>query len=125
MKRKWKILVLDDDAASLKLLWKVLVEAGYEVLPYADPHDALKVLRQEKTDVVVCDQVMPKMDGIRFMSLAREIYPNLPVILLTGFGSVDKAVEAMEWGAFDYLRKPCRIEKIQEVVWKAVQSLKN
>jgi DNA-binding NtrC family response regulator len=123
MRRKWKILVLDDDAASLKLFWEVLVKSGYEVLPYADPYTALKVLKQEKSDVVICDHVMPKMDGIRFMTLAREISPKLPVILISGFGSVDKTASAMEGGAFDYLRKPCKIETIQEAVLKAVDSL--
>ena len=123
MKKKRKVLIVDDDPAALGLLGAILARRGLEIVSFADPASALEGLKADRADLVISDLMMPKMDGIRFMTLAREIRPKLPVILITGNATVATAVSAMQWGAFDYLKKPYEIAKVREIVGRAIESL--
>ncbi|OGR86481.1 MAG: hypothetical protein A3A86_06790 [Elusimicrobia bacterium RIFCSPLOWO2_01_FULL_60_11] len=116
-----RIVVADDDAEVLKTLAKILKRRGYEVFPFDSPHKALDFLRQEKVDLILSDLKMPDMDGIQFLDKAKKIHPKTPFILITGYATVDTAVSAIKWGAFDYLRKPFEVKKIYEVIDKALR----
>ena len=120
--KKIKTLVVDDDAEVLKTLVKILKKKGHDVFPFESSITALEYLKQEKMDLILTDLKMPEMDGIQFLSRAKTLRPDAPVILITGFATIDTAVSAIKWGAFDYLRKPFEIKKIYEVVDRALSS---
>jgi DNA-binding NtrC family response regulator len=106
-----KILLLDDDKNLLRVLSYHIREAGFDVSPLSSPSEALEILSTESFDLVVTDFRMPEMDGIEFLRRLRARDHELPVIVLTAYGSIDKAVEAVRQGASDFLSKP--IEKAQ------------
>ena len=120
-----KVLVVDDDGPTLGALKRVIERDGHEALVFDNPVDALARMESEPVDLILTDLKMPGMDGIQFLYKLKSIYPRIPVILLTGHATVDSAVEAMQWGAFDYLRKPCEVTKIQEVIGRAVEFVKS
>ena len=121
-KEKIKVLVVDDDGEVLKTLKKILLRRGYEVLAFESPVEALERLKAERVDLILTDLKMPQMDGVQFVSRAKEIHPRTPVILVTGYATVETAVAAVKWGAFDYLCKPFEIKKIYEVIDNALKS---
>jgi DNA-binding NtrC family response regulator len=122
LKKEIRILVVDDDSAVLKTLKKVLNKKGYLVFDFDDPALALEHLAKEGVDLILTDLKMPQMDGIQFMVQALKSQPSAPVILITGFATIDTAVSAVKLGAFDYLRKPFEISKIYEVIARALES---
>ena len=124
-KKGIRVLVVDDDFYALGVLKEVLEKKGCRILDFTNPHAALEELKKEKVDLVLSDLKMPEMDGIHFMNQVKKMYPLVPVILITGFASIDTAVSAMKWGAFDYLKKPYEIPKIYEVIGRALQSIES
>ena len=121
-KKEIRVMVVDDDFYALGVLKEALEKKGWNVLDFTDPNAALEKLRKEKVDLVLSDLKMPDMDGIYFMNEVKTIHPSVPVILITGFASIETAVRAIQWGAFDYLKKPYEIPKIYDVLDKALQS---
>ncbi|MDO9041389.1 MAG: response regulator [Desulfocapsaceae bacterium] len=117
------ILVVDDDPVIRKMLEKRLEKEGYEVLIAEDGYQARKMLPQQHIDVVLTDLMMPgSIGGIEVLDIAKNLNPNIEVILITAHSSIDTAVEAMKKGAADYLEKPInfdelflRLEKIANV----------
>ena len=117
-----KILCIDDDITFLSMYKKVLEKyllPDDEILTVPDPEKAIEVLQGKSFDLVITDLVMPKMTGIDILRKTKEINASVEVIVVTGQGSVDSAVEAMRLGARDYLTKPLNhgmlIEKIQNI----------
>ena len=117
------ILVVDDDPVIRRMLEKRLEKEGYEVLIAEDGYQARKMLPQQHIDVVLTDLMMPgSIGGIEVLDIAKNLNPNIEVILITAHSSIDTAVEAMKKGAADYLEKPInfdelflRLEKIANV----------
>ncbi len=116
-----KILIAEDEEITLKHLKYALEKEGHTVTGVANGLDALKKIEEEGFDILVADIKMPGMDGITLLSEVRDKYPAMEVIIITGFGSVESAVEAMKKGATDYITKPfnldelnLKINKIQE-----------
>ena len=117
------ILVVDDDPVIRRMLEKRLEKEGYEVLIAEDGYQARKILPQQHIDVVLTDLMMPgSIGGIEVLDIAKNLNPNIEVILITAHSSIDTAVEAMKKGAADYLEKPInfdelflRLEKIANV----------
>ncbi|MCX7898440.1 MAG: sigma-54 dependent transcriptional regulator [Rhodocyclaceae bacterium] len=103
---KKKILVVEDDAALRDALELTLLAHGYEVIAVGDGHAALERLAQEPFQMVVSDLRMAPMDGLTLLATIRARWPGLPVLLMTAFGDVDKAVAAMRGGACDFMLKP-------------------
>lgn len=100
------ILIIDDEAAIRKTLTEILGYEGYKIDEASDGEEGLKKFREKNYDVVLCDVKMPKMDGIEFLEKAREVNSDTPVIIISGHGNIDTAVEAVKKGAFDYISKP-------------------
>ncbi len=101
-----KILVVDDDSNLLEVISMRLESAGYDVITALQEEDALDAVRTELFDVSVLDLQLSDMDGITLMERIHNINPHIPVIILTAFGSIESAVEAMQRGAYSYLTKP-------------------
>ncbi|OGR97161.1 MAG: hypothetical protein A2902_03490 [Elusimicrobia bacterium RIFCSPLOWO2_01_FULL_64_13] len=119
-----KIIVVDDEPEILRTLQRALSRKGYGVVTFEDPFLALEHVRKEKVDLVLSDLKMPKMDGLQLLLQVKAARPGVPVIMLTGFATIEYAVTAMQQGAFDFLRKPFEIRNIYEVVQSALDSRK-
>lgn len=100
------ILIIDDERAIRKTLGEILSYEGYKIEEAADGEEGLKKFTATTYDVVLCDIKMPKMDGIEFLEKAREINSDVPIIVISGHGNIETAVEAVKKGAFDYISKP-------------------
>lgn len=115
------VLVVDDEKNYLLVLETLLVKEGLAVLTAGNGLEALDVLSEAEVDLVLTDMKMPAMGGIELLSAVKEKDPDLPVILMTAFGTVDKAVEAMKKGASDYLTKPFENKEMLRTVNKALE----
>lgn len=115
------ILVVDDHKNFRDSLVKILQGEGLRVFPANDGEEALDILRGEMIHLVLTDLKMPKMDGVELLKVAKTIRPEVEVILITGYGTVDTAVTAMKDGAFDYIQKPFKPREILKLVRKAME----
>ncbi len=115
-----RILVVDDEAVIREGIRRILEKDGYQVEPKSSGRVALEKLQEEEFDLVITDLKMPGMGGIELLKAIRILQPDVPVILITGFSTVETAVEAMKNGAFDYLAKPFTPGQITEKVQKAL-----
>ena len=115
------ILVVDDESNYLTVMETLLGEAGYEVLTAPSAIEALKISASADLDLVLTDMKMPKMTGIELLDKLQHLQPDLPVIIMTAFGTVEKAVSAMKKGAFDYILKPFKNEEIMVTIAKALK----
>lgn len=100
------ILIIDDEKAIRKTLTEILGYEGYKIDEAADGEEGLKKFREKNYDLVLCDIKMPKLDGIEFLEKAKEINGETPIIIISGHGNIETAVEAVKKGAFDYISKP-------------------
>lgn len=107
-----KVLVVDDDAGLRKSLTLILKDAGYEVRTAPDAEEGLEAARGERPDMILVDVRMPGMDGLGFVESYRKEGGSAPVIVMTAYGGIDLAVEAMKRGAYDYLPKPFGGEEV-------------
>jgi two-component system response regulator HydG len=115
------ILLVDDHKPFRDSLAKILEGEGLRVFPANDGEEALDILRNELIHLVLTDLKMPKMDGVELLKVAKTIHPEVEVILITGYGTVDTAVTAMKDGAFDYIQKPFKPREILKLVRKAIE----
>lgn len=106
------LLVIDDESAIRKTLREILSFEGYNVLEAADGEQGYKTLTENKVDLVLCDIKMPKCDGIEFLNKAMETAPDVPVIMISGHGTIETAVEAVKKGAFDFISKPPDLNRL-------------
>src|ERR1017187_8488730 len=112
------LLIVEDEAKMRRLLELNLAEEGYTVLTAADAEAGLNILRQEKIDLVVTDLKLPGMNGLEFLQVVKRTHATLPVVVMTAFGTVETAVEAMKVGASDYVLKPFGMEEIKLILRK-------
>ncbi len=117
-----RILIIDDEEAVRTLLKEILGEAGYRVLSAANGDEALGLYQQHGADTVICDLYLPHIDGLAVMKRLHEMEPELPVIVLTGGGSVQTAIQAMRLGAYDYIMKPFNPAELVLIVQKALET---
>jgi len=106
------ILIIDDEKAIRKALTEILTSEGYKTEEAADGEEGLKKFKEKSFDVVLCDIKMPRIDGIEFLQKAGEINPDVPIIMISGHGNIETAVEAVKKGAFDYLSKPPDLNRL-------------
>jgi DNA-binding NtrC family response regulator len=116
-----RILVVDDDASLRRIVEMQLEEAGYDVTTAADGRQALSVLDESAPALVITDLKMPGMSGLDLLRKLRTDYPELTAIIITAFGTVETAVEAMKAGAYDYITKPIDYEELVLVVNRALE----
>ena len=115
------ILVIDDEKNYLIVMEALLKDAGYEVTALNDPEMALHFLDESEVDVVITDMKMPKLSGKEVLQRIKKSWPDLPVLIMTAFGSIESAVEAMRYGAFDYITKPFANDELLLSVHNAVE----
>lgn len=106
------ILVIDDEAAIRKTLIEILAFEGYKTEEAADGEQGFKIFADSKFDAVLCDIKMPKMDGLEFLNKAMEVQPDVPIIMISGHGTIETAVEAVKKGAFDFISKPPDLNRL-------------
>lgn len=121
------ILVVDDDVEMGSLLKDFLSKFGSQIHTFTSAQDALNTLesgaevKPEYVDLIITDLRMPNMDGMSFIEKLKSTYPNIPVVLITAFGSIDTAIEATKKGAFHYIVKPFKLDEVGLVVERALQ----
>ncbi|MGC1185953.1 MAG: sigma-54 dependent transcriptional regulator, partial [Candidatus Acidiferrales bacterium] len=112
------ILIVEDEPKLRRLLELDLSEEGHRVLAASDGEQGLKLLRQESVDIVVTDLKMPGMDGLEFLHAVKRTNAALPVVVMTAYGTIETAVEAMKAGASDYVLKPFSLAEMKMVIQK-------
>jgi len=117
---KARILVIDDDAVACEFLQEVLLRDGYDVITFTSALTALEQNLSEY-DLLMSDIRMPGMDGLQFLSEVQKKWPNLPVILMTAYGSLETTMEAISLGAWDYISKPFSPEDCRALVKKVLE----
>jgi len=100
------ILIIDDEKSIRKTLTEILSYEGYKVDEAGDGEEGLKKFKEKIYDLVLCDIKMPKLDGIEFLEKAKQINADVPIIVISGHGNIETAVEAVKKGAYDYISKP-------------------
>ena len=117
---KPSILVVDDELLIRDLLYDFFTSQGWDIAVAENGEKALEVLRARKFDLLLTDIKMPQMDGLTLTSRVKESFPQLPVVLMTGYPSVETAVTALRAKAFDYVIKPFNLNQLFKLVEKAL-----
>ena len=120
------ILIVDDEEMVLTSLNSFLtLETDYEVLTFTNPHEALEYIRNSDVDLVISDYLMPEMDGVAFLALAREAKPEVPRSILTGYADKENAIKAInEVGLFQYIEKPWDNDHLRIVIRNGLEKQK-
>jgi len=121
MKNKVKILVVDDEVIIRDSLREWLNDAGYEVFTAENGPKALETIKREKPRIVIADLVIPGMDGIELMKRAKQLSPDIEVIITTAYGSIPTAITAIREGAYDYIEKPFCPERTEILIEKLAE----
>jgi len=124
MREKVKILVVDDEAIMRQSLRDWLSDVGHEVLTAGNGFQALEIIEKEKPGIVIADLVMPGMDGIELLKKAKETSPNIEVIIITAYGSIPTAINAIREGAYGYIEKPFCPDQAELLIDKLVEHQK-
>ncbi|HXB46007.1 MAG TPA: sigma-54 dependent transcriptional regulator [Puia sp.] len=106
------ILIIDDEKAIRKTLGEILSYEGYKIDEACDGEEGLKKFKDKDYDVILCDIKMPKIDGIEFLEKAKDSNPDIPIIMISGHGNIDTAVEAVKKGAYDFISKPPDLNRL-------------
>tara|TARA_B110000003_G_scaffold275048_1_gene316579 strand:- start:620 stop:1816 length:1197 start_codon:yes stop_codon:yes gene_type:complete len=119
-----KILIIEDEAAIRRVLVKILTEenSAYQVTQAEDGLAGIEKIKDEDFDLVLCDIKMPKMDGVEVLQAAKKIKPETPMVMISGHGDLDTAVQTMRLGAFDYISKPPDLNRLLNTVRIALNS---
>ena len=121
--QKPSILVVDDELLIRDLLYDFFSGQGWDISVAEDGEKALEIIRAKKFDLVLTDIRMPEMDGLVLTSHVKQSHPDLPVVLMTGFPSVDTAVEALRNKVDDYIIKPFNINQLYKLIESKVKTV--
>ncbi|HVR08086.1 MAG TPA: sigma-54 dependent transcriptional regulator, partial [Thermoanaerobaculia bacterium] len=116
-----RILLVEDRDSLRRLLARALADDGYEVAASATGGDAVRLLGERPFDLVLTDLKLPDLSGLEVLAASRQAQPRVPVLVLTGFGTVGAAVEAMKLGAYDFLEKPLELPDLSRLVGRALR----
>jgi DNA-binding NtrC family response regulator len=116
-----KILVVDDEEDVCRSVTKILSRKGFSVDTALSAEDAVRLMKNTPFDLVITDLMMPKTDGLELLKIIRDLYPELDVIMITGYASIDSAVKAVKLGAAGYLPKPFTPDELMTVTKKALE----
>jgi len=100
------ILIIDDERSIRNALKEILEFEGFNVVDAEDGESGLSIMKQQSIDLVFCDIKMPKMDGVEVLEQILQYHEGLPVVMISGHGTIETAVEAIKKGAFDFIEKP-------------------
>lgn len=114
------VLIVDDEITIIESLEGILSDDGFEVMHAFNGYEALKKIESESPDIVLLDIWMPGMDGIETLKEIKKIAPSLPVVMITGHGTIESAVDATKSGAYDFLEKPLSIDKVMVTINNAL-----
>ena len=117
------VLIVDDEASNLESLERIFVKEGLEVLRASSGKDGLDIVRKRKVDLVLTDLMMPGMTGVDLLKAVRQLSAETEVVVMTAYGSVENAVEAMREGAYDFITKPLKRAHVLRVVGKVIEKL--
>ncbi len=120
-----KVLIVDDEPRILLLMKSLLKAGGFEVETASDGNAALEIVRRGETDITITDLRMQPMDGLTLFREIHALYPDMPVILLTAYATVETAIEAMKSGIFDYMTKPFKVDDMTACLKRAEEKIKN
>jgi DNA-binding NtrC family response regulator len=120
-KRPYTILIVDDEPLIRKSLYEILKIAGFEAYTAMNGEEAVDLLASRPFDIVITDMKLPKMSGLELLNAVKKTCPQTEVILITGYGSIDTAVDAMKKGAFDYVTKPIVDDEIKILIEKIIE----
>jgi DNA-binding NtrC family response regulator len=123
MQNTTRILIVDDERVALKNLEHVMKKEGYDVTATESGQNALKLLEDQRFDVVLTDLRMEKVDGMQILKKSQDLYPDTEIIMITGYATLESAVEAMKKGAFHYVAKPFKLDVVRNVVREAVEKI--
>lgn len=118
-----RILVVDDDESLRRVTQVQLEQVGFRTLTAADGTEALKILQRSPIDLVITDLKMPGISGLELLRRIRMEYPDISVVMLTAFGTIETAVEAMKAGAYDYITKPVHADELELVARRSLEHL--
>jgi len=124
MQNHIKILIVDDERIAVKNLEHILKKEGYTVTGTESSSNALKLLEEQQFDVVLTDLRMEKIDGLHILKKCRDLQPDTEVIMITGYATLESAVEAMKKGAFHYIAKPFKLDLVRNVVKEAAEKVR-
>jgi len=116
------LLIVDDEKNYLVVLEALLSPEGYEIMTSDKAQDALRLLREADVDLVLTDMKMPGMSGMELLEEAKKIKPEVPIIMMTAYGTIEMAVEAMKKRAYDYITKPFQNEELKLTIRKALEN---
>jgi len=119
MARSIEVLVVDDEQIVLDSIKKHLRREDYVLHCVLSPEEGLEIMRHKEIDVVLTDLMMPEIDGLEFMKIVKNYSPNVPVIMITGYATINTALQATQLGAFDYIAKPFSKAELLSVVRRA------
>ncbi len=120
-KHNERIIIIDDEKRMCDSLRELLTSDGYVVKAFQRSPEAAEVIKNEKIDLVITDIKMPEMDGLRILEIVKEVDEDIPVILMTGYASLDTAIKAVSMGAYDYLLKPVEFTQLELAVNRALE----
>ena len=115
------ILVVDDELLIRDLLYDFFIDQGWDISLAESGEKALEILRSRKVDLVLTDLKMPVMDGLTLTSEVKQNYPDIPVVIMTGYPSVDSAVSALRQKVADYIIKPFNINQLYKVIEQQIR----
>lgn len=118
---KISVLVVDDEEMIVTILLNYLGEKGYKVTGLCDPTEAMEILKTTKFDIVFTDLMMPIVNGMELVKEIRQQEVDTQVIIFTGYASIDSAIDAVQQGVYDYIKKPFRLEDIETILTHAVE----
>lgn len=118
--QKATIIIVDDDDKERRVISLTLKE-NYNILLAQNGKQAVELINNNRVHLILTDFNMPEMNGLELLHWAKENYKTIPVIIMTAFGSIENAVEAMKMGAHDYISKPIKIDELETVIEKSLQ----
>lgn len=121
MDRRLNILVVDDEQIVLDSIKKLLRKDDYEIISMLTAQDGLNRLEKGDIDIVLTDLMMPGIDGLEFMKIAKKKFPHMPIIMITGYATINTALQATQLGAFDYVAKPFSKAEFKGVIKRAAE----
>ncbi|MFH1625841.1 MAG: response regulator [Pseudomonadota bacterium] len=119
-----RVLIVDDEKSSLDVLEEFLGNVGFSVLTASNGLQAIKSIKAEDLDIVLTDLKMPGADGIEVLKAAKQVNPNIRVVIITGYASLETTLQAIKEGAYDYITKPFKLEEVAVVLRNVAEKVR-